>query len=185
VLTTVVARPKNTIFGAKLCETVFCHNDLLAGNILVSEQASKVCCADLVFIDFEYSAYNVAAFDIANHFAAIPESVLIQTGQYGALPDLAFSRTFLANYFGEELVTDHQLDEALEIVSVFHLAAELRWVLWAFVQAAVQTPSGDASSHPGFDYNNYALQRLQRGYLDNKADLGFPVDQMRLLPNSS
>lgn len=43
---------------------VFCHNDLLLTNILHNKGENKV-----TFIDFEYSAYNNQAFDIANHFA--------------------------------------------------------------------------------------------------------------------
>ena len=152
-LRAVVARPKKTFFAEKICQTVFCHNDLLAGNILISQRK-------LIFIDFEYSAYNVAAFDLANHFAAIPESALIATGLYGSLPDVSFRKTFIANYFH---TTDPELDEALDVVNFFHLAAELRWVLWALVQAAV--------SQEIFDYTNYAHQRLHRGYFAHKAVL--------------
>jgi ethanolamine kinase len=43
---------------------VFCHNDLLLTNILYNQNENKV-----TFIDFEYAAYNIQAFDIANHFA--------------------------------------------------------------------------------------------------------------------
>lgn len=43
---------------------VFCHNDLLLGNILHKREEKKV-----TFIDFEYADFNYQAFDIANHFA--------------------------------------------------------------------------------------------------------------------
>ena len=43
---------------------VFCHNDLLLTNVLHNQVENKV-----TFIDFEYAAYNLQAFDIANHFA--------------------------------------------------------------------------------------------------------------------
>ncbi|KAK4467937.1 hypothetical protein MN116_008544 [Schistosoma mekongi] len=42
---------------------VLCHNDLLAGNIVVSPDGKSVH-----FIDFEYCGFNHAAFDIGNHF---------------------------------------------------------------------------------------------------------------------
>lgn len=42
---------------------VFAHNDLLLGNILYDEKQESV-----IFIDYEYTAFNYQAFDIANHF---------------------------------------------------------------------------------------------------------------------
>ena len=49
-----------------MLEVVFCHNDLLGGNVLFSEERG-----DVVLIDYEYAACNYAAFDIANHFCAV------------------------------------------------------------------------------------------------------------------
>jgi len=43
---------------------VFAHNDLLLGNILYNQKQESV-----VFIDYEYTAFNYQAFDIVNHFA--------------------------------------------------------------------------------------------------------------------
>lgn len=42
---------------------VFCHNDLLLGNIVHNEAKKSI-----TFIDYEYAAYNHQAFDIGNHF---------------------------------------------------------------------------------------------------------------------
>jgi thiamine kinase-like enzyme len=42
---------------------IFSHNDLLANNILITNDQNKY-----VFIDYEYSTYNYAIFDIANYF---------------------------------------------------------------------------------------------------------------------
>jgi ethanolamine kinase len=44
-------------------EVVFCHNDLLSGNILDVEEEKRT-----QIIDFEYGGYNYAGFDFANHF---------------------------------------------------------------------------------------------------------------------
>lgn len=44
-------------------ELVFSHNDLLTGNILVSEDKK-----DVRFIDYEYASYNFRGFDIGNMF---------------------------------------------------------------------------------------------------------------------
>ncbi len=43
---------------------VFSHNDLLANNVLVSEEDLKT-----MFIDFEYCQYNIISFDIANYLS--------------------------------------------------------------------------------------------------------------------
>lgn len=42
---------------------VFCHNDLLLGNVIYTEEEQKV-----TFIDYEYAACNFQGFDIGNHF---------------------------------------------------------------------------------------------------------------------
>ncbi|ETO32553.1 choline/ethanolamine kinase [Reticulomyxa filosa] len=44
-------------------ECVFCHNDLLGGNILYLQNEHCV-----KFVDFEYGHYNFRAFEFANHF---------------------------------------------------------------------------------------------------------------------
>jgi len=45
---------------------VFSHNDINTGNILV--RADPASWDPVVFIDYEFAAYNHRAFDIANHF---------------------------------------------------------------------------------------------------------------------
>lgn len=42
---------------------VFCHNDLLCGNVII-----KPGDEDVDFIDFEYGGANYRSFDIGNHF---------------------------------------------------------------------------------------------------------------------
>lgn len=43
--------------------TVFCHNDLLLGNVIYTEAENRI-----TFIDYEYAACNFQGFDIGNHF---------------------------------------------------------------------------------------------------------------------
>lgn len=50
---------------------VYSHNDLLLANILYNKKQNTV-----TFIDFEYTAFNYQAFDIANHFAEFPGNFL-------------------------------------------------------------------------------------------------------------
>lgn len=42
---------------------VFCHNDALLANVIYNKKEN-----DVMFIDFEYAAFNYQAFDIGNHF---------------------------------------------------------------------------------------------------------------------
>lgn len=55
-------------------DIVFAHNDLLLGNILYNQKENTV-----TFIDFEYTAYNYQAFDIANHFAEFAGNINTHT----------------------------------------------------------------------------------------------------------
>ncbi len=42
---------------------VFCHNDLLLGNVVYEKSTDRI-----TFIDYEYAGQNFQAFDIGNHF---------------------------------------------------------------------------------------------------------------------
>ena len=79
-LCTVLPSPRNA-YGAEWVEMqqvddagaaarfalkpVFCHNDLVSGNVLVDTAATPPRCQ---LIDFEYAGYNFRAYDVANHF---------------------------------------------------------------------------------------------------------------------
>jgi len=52
---------------------VFCHNDLLLGNVVYNEAKMSV-----TFIDYEYAAYNHQAFDIGNHFNEFAGTLFIK-----------------------------------------------------------------------------------------------------------
>jgi thiamine kinase-like enzyme len=146
-----------------LTEVVFCHNDLLAGNILIRNTPASGGGSPprknqraLEFIDFEYAGYNYAGFDIANHFAAVCESHLIQTGNYewSRFPTEEVQLRFLRDYFGDNV----QKETSLKLILAFAMLAELRWTLWALVQARTQKGESD------FDYFHYANERFRNGY---------------------
>ena len=139
-----------------LSRIVFSHNDLLGGNILYSGTTGR-----LVFIDFEYSCYNYAAFDIANHFCAVPESQLIGTGIYSVeqYPSVNEQTAFLEEYLQ---TAGENLTEAIDLIGHFSMLAELRWIVWAVVQAE--------KSSVIFDYDNYAKERFN-GYREMKRRL--------------
>ena len=55
-----VAWLKNKMKSFREWKVAFCHNDLLAGNIIFKEDKVD-------FIDYEYGSYNYVLFDIGNH----------------------------------------------------------------------------------------------------------------------
>lgn len=155
--------------GAALAFRVaFCHNDLLAGNVLLlAEEAPP----RVALIDFEYGAPNFAGFDVGNHWC---EHVGFLPYDLGRLPDAAGQEHFLRAYVaalgarpptaasyegggaaegGEDAVSAAFWDELRRQCELFMLASHLWWGLWARVQAA-------HSAHADFDYALYARERL-------------------------
>ena len=124
---------------------VFCHNDLLSGNILYNEETDAV-----EFIDFEYGGYNYAAFDIANHFCEFAGF----DGDYSLYPKKSFQLDWLETYLESSTVSDLEVLDLFKQVQIFALAAHLFWGVWALVQAEI--------SDIEFDYLEYAKLRFDQ-----------------------
>ncbi|KAF4745049.1 hypothetical protein FOZ63_021400, partial [Perkinsus olseni] len=150
---------------------VFCHNDLLSGNILVPKDDDGQ--SSLRFIDYEYCAFNPAVADIANHFAAVVESMLIVENDYNVakyFPSKDLQLLFLRNYLTESEYSSLDESTMLETVRLYAMAAELRWCAWSVIQHFEQdhgTEDEDDDEGSLFDYENYGKARL-RGYFDLK-----------------
>jgi len=71
---------------------VLCHGDLLAGNIVLDDRTKR-----MALIDYEFSAPNHRAFDIANHFCEYAG----MDGHYDDLPTAEERRDFVRNYLGD------------------------------------------------------------------------------------
>lgn len=122
---------------------VFCHNDLLSGNIIYNKELNECH-----FIDVEYSCYSYRGFDIANHFCEFAGF----DGNWDKYPTDEYQLRWLSHYFG---INEAELDpELLHEISVFSLAAHLNWAIWALVQAEI--------SNLEFDYLEYAAMRLEQ-----------------------
>lgn len=124
---------------------VFCHNDLLAANIIRTGGDS------VKFIDYEYAAFNIAWFDLANHFCEYAGFEC----DWSRLPDSIMMRSFVRHY-QECLNDDHQVtvEEAVQAITEFMPMAHLFWGLWALLQASL--------SDIDFDYEGYGRKRLAR-----------------------
>ncbi|CAM9228859.1 unnamed protein product [Discosporangium mesarthrocarpum] len=151
-----------------LLDVVFCHNDLLSGNILHHDGWDKV-----QIIDFEYSGHNYRGFDIANHFC---EHAGFDSDFEKSFPTPEVQRAFIATYLSadfpgllQSLPGDPQpLLEKLRLeAGRWTLAAHMFWGIWSVVQARY--------SPIDFDFLDYARLRLASGYHIHKREF-FPTN---------
>ncbi|RCN47410.1 hypothetical protein ANCCAN_06545, partial [Ancylostoma caninum] len=94
-------------------EITFCHNDLLAHNIIFDE-----CSGTVLFIDYEYADFNYAIFDLANHFC---EFAGVDNPDYTKCPNEEEMRSFLCLYLQarHNSVDQGRLQNLLQRVSLF------------------------------------------------------------------
>lgn len=147
------------------CKIAFCHNDLLASNIIaVNEKITKEFFEnqessfsdqelqlneDVEFIDYEYSGVNFAAFDIANHLMEYCGYSL----NADRLPDKEFRRKFVKEYFHDiSDVNNLIIDDFCKEVELFIPISNCFWALWALLK--------DQSKDRDFDYLKYAKFKL-------------------------
>lgn len=157
---------------------MFCHNDLQEGNILFMEGPGPKE-DNMVFIDYEYCAYNYRGFDIANHFCewmydySYPEHPYFKTlGE--DYPSLKHQRDFISHYlrtlnFCEaqhpECTVPHSIntvDHVLMEAQMFSLASHLFWAFWSIFNAH--------TSKIKFGYWEYGQARLD-SYFKMKQEL--------------
>jgi|GEM_PF-3245897 len=146
-----------------LFKSVFCHNDLLAGNLLYMENTQKI-----QIIDFEYGKYNFRGFDIANHFCEYAGFDFNLEKYY---PSPVSQRKFLNSYiYAPDIVSEDVLSlraklqadselndafmrECIRWIDRFTLGSHFLWGLWAVIQKEY--------SPIDFDYLGYAQLRLK------------------------
>lgn len=147
-----------TMLKTSSSPVVFCHNDALLGNIVLTPNNNSV-----TFIDLEYGAPNYAAFDIANHFCEF-------VGCDGKLdykkwlPSREYQLEWIEEYLtctdqGSGTKTDRgsvsktDVESMYQAVSKFMLCAHLQWSIWSVIQAE--------NSSLDFDFVDYAIQRYE------------------------
>eukprot|EP00026_Physarum_polycephalum_P007428 Phypoly_transcript_07488.p1 GENE.Phypoly_transcript_07488~~Phypoly_transcript_07488.p1 ORF type:complete len:413 (+),score=76.56 Phypoly_transcript_07488:369-1607(+) len=137
-----------------------CHNDLNVANILYNENAKKS--QRVLFIDYEYSGWNYAAYDLGNHFCEYAGVGDIDFSRYpNEETRKAFLRRYLLSLTPKENVTEKQLQDFVEEVEHYAQVSHLVWHLWALVIS-------HTSQHTeGFDYKAYAKIRMEE-YLKRK-----------------
>uniref|UniRef100_A0A023FM34 Putative choline kinase n=1 Tax=Amblyomma cajennense TaxID=34607 RepID=A0A023FM34_AMBCJ len=148
---------------------VFCHNDLQEGNILFMDGPGPKE-ENMVFIDYEYCAYNYRGFDLANHFCEwMYDYSYPEHPYFKALPEdypsVEHQRLFISRYLStytrcQTLTQDHaqpssklySADYVLREARVFTLASHLFWTLWSIFNAH--------TSKIKFGYWEYGQARL-------------------------
>ena len=133
--------------------TVFCHNDLLNGNILYDDDEQRI-----QLIDFEYGGLNYQAFDIANHFNEFAGGTDTSVPRYELFPNPQQQTHFITAYLETatgQVPTDLQIENMIRQVHAFILANHVYWALWAVIQAAIE-------GCDDFDYLTYGTHRLRR-----------------------
>jgi ethanolamine kinase len=141
----------------------FCHNDLLAANVLWDPITNQV-----QLIDFEYGGINYWSFDIANHFNEFAGGTVGDgIPRYEWFParerQLEFVKYYLQALRGGKQPTSKDVESLLYEINGFILANHLYWGLWAVNQAATE-------GCQGFDYLLYGTNRMKQYFVD-KAEL--------------
>lgn len=115
---------------------VFCHNDLLLGNVVYTEDRNSV-----TFIDYEYAEVNFQAFDIGNHFAEFP-GIDANGIDYTKYPSPEYQKLWIAAYleeYKESAVTDVEVETLYKHANKFALSSHFLWALWSLIQAEHST----------------------------------------------
>jgi ethanolamine kinase len=144
----------------------FCHNDLLASNILWNGEMDTDN-MNVRLIDFEYGGWNYFCYDIANHFNEFAGGTAPQHNgvtDYSKFPSPQFQRSFCREYLAgkqwvlqqsQEPIKESDVEGLYDEVQGFVLANHLIWSLWAVNSAA-------SDGCDNFDFLKYAQARLTR-----------------------
>ena len=156
-------------------KVAFCHNDLLAANIMKDQETGEI-----KFIDFEYGGVNFIGFDIANHFNEHAGGTEKKSGEpdYSMYPSDTRLNLFISSYVqtsrdlakessnGDLITTEEEdIENLSKEVNGFVLINHIYWGLWAVNQAAIEGTED-------FDYLAYAWHRFVR-YFENKEEFAF------------
>lgn len=135
---------------------VFCHNDLLLGNVVYEKSTDRI-----TFIDYEYAGHNFQAYDIGNHFTEFAGEpflfvVFFLNGlnckliagvdeiDYRHYPSKEFQlewlRCYLEVYHGPtKAITERDVHILYVQTNKFALASHYLWTVWALIQAENST----------------------------------------------
>ncbi|XP_055327537.1 ethanolamine kinase 1-like isoform X2 [Paramacrobiotus metropolitanus] len=142
---------------------VFCHNDLLCGNILYDKEEDRVH-----FIDFEYAGLNYQAYDLANYFN---EFAGVEDCSYDRFPSKEFQIDFLKQYLenwdkahnrsANTPISPDRIHELYVNVNKFTVVSHLFWILWACFQAKNSKIDFDFLAYARIRYDEYFTRKRE------------------------
>jgi choline/ethanolamine kinase len=194
ILRAVIAEPSPP---SPVSPVVFCHNDLLNGNIMIGDAEDRV----VSLIDFEYSAANYRGFDIGNYFAEAmggTDDGIVKPSKYPTPESQSmFCRTYLTcmaeqavSTAADGLISDdgsisvegstslsmqpleEQVTHLVREANHHSLLAHLYWSTWALAQSK--------SSTVDFPYLLFARQKLAEYLRVKDVYLIMPTDPAAL-----
>lgn len=140
-------------------QIVFSHNGLQLNKIMMKTEMkeSDPDRPQVTAVDFEYSDYNMRAFDIANYFNAWagPDC------NWDALPSEEGQKAFIRAYLGKG-GWPAEAEALHKEVQLLQLASNVYWAAWAIIQARHGT-SGEMSA---VTLLRYAEKQVARFYAD-------------------
>jgi thiamine kinase-like enzyme len=133
-------------------QAVFCHMDLQSLNILHHND-------DLRVIDYEYAGMYPRAVDISNTWLEYCDMNNIKADYEKEYPTVEQQNEFLRVYLSYTQPTWGQetLHALRTEIGKHTLVSHLGWAVWGYVQSHL--------SNVGFDYVDYAQQRMKGYYL--------------------
>jgi thiamine kinase-like enzyme len=144
---------------SEVCKVGFCHNDLLAANIMWCSSTKAI-----QLIDFEYGGINYLSYDIANHFNEFAGGTDGDaTPDYTKFPSPELQKDFVKEYLTStgKAPSTEEINALLKEIKGFVLANHLVWGLWGINQAATE-------GCREFDYLKYGTYRINQYYVVKK-----------------
>ncbi|CAG2117578.1 unnamed protein product, partial [Medioppia subpectinata] len=124
--------------------TVFSHNDIFAGNILVNNQIREGSDTNVTLIDFEYSCYLQRGFDLGFFVNEFGRTANWADRQKLPLPDDQWIRELLGHYLDESVrihgqeyaqKPENQMDYLLREVKFFALVEDMFIIVFFYFTA--------------------------------------------------
>ncbi|KAF8822069.1 phosphotransferase enzyme family protein [Cardiosporidium cionae] len=157
----------NCMHSTPAMNIVFCHNDTQENNFLV-------CGTTLRLIDFEYTDFNYAAFDIANLFVETTIDYLHTEFPYFKISPHLYPclehRGLFASIYLSEILNQPILPSAecippfLNAIEIFTLVSHLIWGFWSLLRTPTTLQKEE------FDFLQYGLTRFSM-YQTKKEEL--------------
>lgn len=136
--------------------TVFCHNDLLLGNVIYEKSTDRI-----TFIDYEYAGQNFQAYDIGNHFTEFAGVDVVDYRHYPSKEfQLEWLRCYLEVYHGQtKVITERDVHVLYVQTNKFALASHFLWAIWALIQAENSSIDFDFVTFAQMRYNEYMARK--------------------------